>query len=735
MKNAILSLGFIIIILQSSGAICQGSSELRAFERPERQGGLQDFDCGYGSIPLYFVPNQGQLDESVLFSTKTANYSLLMTRQGFVFSSDLGPSPLNGCSLSENTRLVFLGAKRNPDIQALEPTEHTVNYFIGSDPVRWHTDLPSYRAAVYKDLYPGIDLKVYGVEGRVEYDWIVKPGAKPETIRFEYQGAKSVLIDSQGNLDIETRFGKLLHRKPVGYQIVNGQRIERPSGFIPYAGNITGFSVGNFDQRHDLVIDPVLTYSTYLGGSGDDIGRDMAVDGTGAVYIVGWTNSTNFPTRNPYQKTLNGTSSDVFVSKVAPAGNALIFSTYLGGSGADEGNGIALDATKAIYLTGKTLSPDFPVVNPFQGQAPGKYAFVAKLAPRGNKLIYSTYLGGGGNYGKAIAVDGQGAAYITGQTDSANFPLLNPFQNVIHGLGEDAFVTKLKPAGNALEYSTFLGGSLYEEGRAIAVDGKGSAYVTGITDSRDFPLKQPFQNKALGSADVFITKFTPQGDKLVYSTYLGGRWWDWSYGIAVDGAGSAYLTGETYSPDFPIKNAFQKKPGGLLDVFITKLSASGRSLVFSTYLGGSDYEEAGMIAVGKNGVVSVTGETYSSDFPLKNPYQNPQSAGDAFVALLSPSGAGLLGSTCLGGAQRDRGVGTAIDAKGAVYVLGWTYSSDFPIFKPYQTKYKGGWDTFLAKFNFSTDASNRLESNKNGLESGLPVGRKRQTPRQVLRGR
>ncbi len=692
----------------------------------------------YGKIPLYFIPNRGQVDGQSLFYAKTSRYTLWITREGLVFDATINKRKTDDLEwkrrmLTEDpdsvlrekmereteanfnrdvSKVAFLGANKHPRMTALEPTENRVNYFIGNDPAKWQTDIPSSRAVLYEDLYPGIDLKVYGVESRVEYDWIIKPGARVEDIRFEYQDVSDSSIDASGDLIVKTALGEISHHKPISYQWIDGRKVEVSSEFINIGKDAYGFGVGRYDRAHDLVIDPILVYSTYLGGSGDDFATDIAVDSTGAAYVVGYTTSTNFPAKGSFQNKNKG-KSDVFVTKFSPSGNALIYSTFLGGNDIDEAYGIALDKTAAAYITGMTYSYDFPIQNAYQGtikECPD--AFVTKLTPAGNALAYSTYLGGASeDRGKAIAVDDTGAAYVTGWTGlyyfywppGNDFPLKNPFQSVFGG-GRDAFVVKFTPEGNDLVYSTYLGTGLADEGRAIAVDGRGCAYVGGYTCSREFPLKTPFQNIFRGYGDAFLSKFSPEGNAVIYSTYLGGAGWDCIYDIALDKAGAAYVTGETFSWNFPTKNAYQKTNEGTLDGFVTKFNPAGNSIAFSTFIGGLWLDQGGQIALDGSGAIYVIGKTGSLDFPLQNPYQKSRGGGDdAFLSKFSPTGT-LAYSTYFGGNGNDRGRGIAIDPNGAVYLTGETYSPLFPLRTPYQKILGGGLDAFVTKLNIPQSA-------------------------------
>jgi hypothetical protein len=601
-------------------------------------------------------------------------------------------------------KATFVGANPNPVMRGDDLMEYKCNYFLGNDPSKWHTDVPNYKAVVFEDIYAGIDLKYYGNgDGKMEYDFLVSPGADVSQIMVKYDGAKSVSVNESGELVVETGWGEMTERRPIVYQI-------EPSGIRPIEGEYVllgdgrfGFELdASYDPVYATVIDPVLAYSTYLGGGGqgipDDRGYDIAVDAFGAAYVAGRTYSASFPTLNPYQT--DQEYGDVIVTKLSSSGNSLVYSTYLGGNFEDWGYSIAVDGSGAAYLTGWTNSSNFPTLNPYQGtlQIGGTWyqsdVFVTKLSSSGNSLIYSTYLGGhGDDLGMAIVVDGAGAVFVTGATESNDFPILNSYQT--NQVDKDVFVAKLSSSGNSLVYSTYLGGNGHESGYDIAVDGSGAAYVTGYTTSADFPTLNPYQTDQ-GSWDAFVTKFSSAGNTLAYSTYLGGSAEDDGYGIGVDASGAAYVTGYTYSSDFPIANPYQINQVGN-DVFVTKLSSSGNSLVYSTYLGGSGEEWGFDIAVDGSGAAYVTGYTASTNFPTFNPYQTDQGWDDVFVTKLSSSGNNLAFSTYLGGSSSDQGDGIAVDGSGAAYVTGGTYSADFPTLNAYQTD-QGDWDAFVIKF-------------------------------------
>jgi endonuclease/exonuclease/phosphatase family metal-dependent hydrolase len=549
----------------------------------------------FGNIPLYFIPNEGQVDERALFYAKTSRYTLWLTKEGLVFDSTrrtkkestnskkLSPEDINNHEDykydRDVSRLIFIDANRSPEVIPLDVTEHKVNYFIGKDRTKWRTNIQTSKAVLYRELYPNIGLKVYGIEKQIEYDFVVKPGGEVSDICFEYKHVEKTRIDKDGNLVVKTEFGELEHAKPICYQVIEGKRVKVEAEFKKADNNTYGFEVEDYNKNYELIIDPlVLFYSTYLGGSDRDGGHGIAVDSEGAVYVTGDTESVDFPTQNPIQGSIGGGDYDAFITKINASGTALIYSTYLGGSGWDRCVGIAVDSKGAAYVTGHTRSVNFPTKNPIQGSHRGgdQDAFITKINASGTALIYSTYLGGSGDEGGlyrgiSIAVDSEGAAYVTGRTESLDFPTQNPIQGTNAG-GSDVFISKINASGRALIYSTYLGGSNRDGGDGIAVDSKGAAYVTGEADSNDFPIQNPIQGSIGGGSDAFITKVNASGRALILSTYLGGSGGDVGLGIAVDSEGAAYVTGWTGSVDFPTKNPIQGSLGGENDVFITKIA-------------------------------------------------------------------------------------------------------------------------------------------------------------------
>ncbi len=696
----------------------------------------------YGRLPLSFELNDGQTNGQVKALARGVGYTLFLTNAGATLAlvKRQAPSTQTGLSphvaqshrqslpfnrvgnlLGQNNhdkvtesavRLTFVGANPHPRVIGLDKLPGVSNYFIGNDRRKWRTNVAHYARIEYKNVYPGISLVYYGNQRQLEYDWVVEPGANAAAVRLTVQrwgrgadGSRSsgVHLDKLGNLLIHTASGDIAQGKPVVYQNVAGRRHVINAWYTLTGTDRVGFAVGAYDTGKPLVIDPVLLYSTYLGGNDADYGHSIAVDAAGDTYVTGYTNSTNFPTVNALQPANAANSDDVFVTKVNPSGSALVYSTYLGGSGNDYGNGIAVDAAGNAYVTGYIQSTNFPTVNALQpAYGGGEDAFVTKLNPSGNALIYSTYLGGSGtDEGHSIAVDAAGNAYVTGYTNSTNFPTVNALQPANAVNSNDAFVTKVNPSGSALVYSTYLGGSGNDYGNGIAVDAAGNAYVTGATDSQNFPAVNPIQPRGLGGIYAFVSKLNATGSALLYSTYLGGSGnGTEGQSIAVDAAGNAYVTGKTQSPDFPTVNALQGTYGGNLygTAFVSKLNATGSTLLYSTYLGGSFNDQGQSIAVDSAGDAYVVGTTSSANYPLVNALQGDGGASDVFVSKLNAMGNGLLYSTYLGGSGSDYGQGVAVDGVGNAYVTGYTYSVNFPTINALQPAYGGSsYDAFVAK--------------------------------------
>lgn len=706
--------------------------------------------ASYDKLPLRFEPNRGQTDPEVKFLSRGAGYGLYLTSREAVLALSKPAPPARVASGDGNhrggppaavIRMRPLGANPNPQLAAGNRLAGHSNYLTGSDATRWRTGVPGYASVTYRGVYPGVDLVYRGGQSKLEYDFVVAPGADPGTIAVGFGGARKLSLDSRGDLILHTAAGRIRQQRPFVYQRY-GQARRRVSGrYVLEGKQRIGFRVGGYDRTRPLVIDPVLAYSTYLGGTDPpregiaERGQGIAVDPSGSAFVTGTTSSTDFPTTTDAFRGANAGQADVFVTKLRPDGSGLAYSTYLGGSGMEEGTDIAVDASGAAYLTGSTGSANFPTSTGAYMQAGRSEAYVAKLSPEG-ALAYSTYLGGGqGARGAGIALEPSCAssctAYVTGAFD-IGFPTTSgAFQTTIpDGSFGGSFVTKLKADGSGLLYSTYLGDGEVRAA-AIAVDSSGAAHVTGGVGGEIATTPGAFQPAppAQGQPSTFVTKLAPDGSRLLYSTYLGetgdvarttifGRGNGAGQGIAVDGSGKTYVTGTTRSSNFPTtEGAFKRTKRDDWEGFVAKLdtAASGAgSLLYSTYLGGdtgglgADDQLRG-IGVDSAGQAYVAGHTLSPDFPVKDQVQLPHTPrgakGDAFVSKLNASGSGLVYSTQLGGDGAEEADGIAVQPSGDAYVTGITaapsarQANDFPWTEPgFQADQHGtGGDAFVAK--------------------------------------
>ena len=649
-----------------------------------------------GRQPLAFEPNLGQAGSSTRYLARGAGYQLSFADGEAVLSL-------------EGDRRVRMALPGPAAPTGVDRRPSTSTYLRGPDPSRWLAGVPHYAGIRYEGVQPGVDVVFYGDQRRLEYDVVVAPGADPATVRLRFPGSGRLAIGPDGELVVgeSAVFGA-----PVAYQ--DGRAREPVESRYRLLGDDEiGFDVGPYDRARALVIDPVLEYSTYLGGQAADGGRAVAVDGAGNAYVTGFTESADFPVDDARQPARSG-PADAFVTKLDPNG-ALLWSTYVGGGGNDYGADIAVDAGGHAYLTGGTNSPDFPLAGPAQAALAGGHdSFALKLDPSGSTLLWSTYLGGSEHeVAEGIAVDGGGAAVVTGYTSSADFPTVNAHQPARAGAFADAYVTKLAPGGSSLLFSTYLGGTHQDEARDVALDGSGAIVLAGRTWSADFPLVAPFQAQLAGQSDAFVARLTAAG-ALVWSTYLGGSSYDTALGVAVDAAGRPWLVGDTASADFPTVRPVQSLRRGPHTVFVTGFDASGTALVLSTYLGGSRTETAGEIAIDPAGKVVIVGTTVSSDFPTVDSLQpfrggpagelGGEAATDAFVAQLDPVAPALELATLLGGTHADYGYGLAVDARGRAVVAGVTYSPDFPTVRAVQPTAPGPPNGFVAKLELATPA-------------------------------
>ncbi|MES2201026.1 MAG: SBBP repeat-containing protein, partial [candidate division FCPU426 bacterium] len=598
----------------------------------------------------------------------------------------------------------LVGADPKAEAQGAKLLPGKSNYFIGNDPTKWKTGIQNFAQAGFKNIYPGIDLRYYGNQGQLEYDFVLKPGADIKAIEWKISGVKKIGLDPAGNLRLTVSEGTIEFNKPLCYLEADGLRTPIPGRYVMRGGDRVGFSVAGYHGRGDLVIDPTLSYSTYLGGSGGDQGRGIAADSSGNAYITGITSSV-FPTLAGSYQTTPGGGGDVFISKLNPNGTALLYSTYLGGAATEAGYGITVDTGRNAYVTGQAAVGLPVTVGSFQPACAGGIdAFICKLSPSGSALLYSSYYGGtGDDVGRGIAVDVSGNAYVTGSTVSTDLSVTTgAIQTAFGGGSFDSFVFKVNSSGSVLLYSTYWGGSNTDDGNGIAVDLSGNAYVLGSTSSTDLAgTAGAFQTAyGGGTSDAFVLKIDPAVVTPVYFSYLGGIGEDYGSAIALGSGGTAYLTGQTQAGGFPVTvGAFQTVPAAW-DAFVSKLNPSGSALIYSTYLGGASNDIGTGIAVDVTGNAHVTGGTDGNFVTTAGARQTIFGGSvDAFYSELNLTGTAQIYSTYLGGAGFDIGLCIAVDGAKNAYLTGMT-AGGFPTTSGvFQTTFGGSDDAFVAKFS------------------------------------
>ncbi|HEY6767793.1 MAG TPA: SBBP repeat-containing protein [Candidatus Sulfotelmatobacter sp.] len=705
----------------------------------------QRVSAAYAALPLSFEPNKGQTDGRVKYTGRGRGYSLFLTANSAYISlpvaahdgssdkTTIARSRALATSQRRHDEVAYVqmslpGANPEPVITAENQLPGVTNYLIGRDRNKWQTGVGHFGQVRYHDIYPGVDLAFHGASSRAdkfEFDFVVNPGAKTEDVSVGFGGLRTLSTTASGDLILTSAAGDLRLHKPIAYQENKGVRRPVDAGFVLHANNRVSFALGEYDHSRQLVIDPTLTYSTYVGGSLEDDANAIAVDSAGNAYITGESDSTDFLT--------NPQGFDVFVTKLSPTGQILV-TTMVGGSSEDVGNAVAIDNT-GIYVAGRTASVDFPIVaggaqTAFIPGASITHGFLFKLNTTGSAYVYSTYIEGSvGESALGLAVDSNFEAYVVGDTVSpdlgSNTVGTNGTVNPLSGGGllnkgklgtnDDGFIAKVSSDGAAYLFLSYLGGSGIDIAEGVALDGAGNVYIAGETNSADFFVQGAIQptcgtdgacNASGGnvSDDAFVTAITASNTPgYLYSTYLGGEGKDDAFAIAADSAGNAYVTGQTFSTQFPVKNALTglSSLSGGPHAFVASLNPAGTALNYSTYLGGSGTEAGDGIAVDTSGNAYVTGYTTSSDFPVT---QSTFSGGistsfdtDAFVSELNINGTSLSlpFSTFLGGTGDEDFIfgALAVDSLGNLYVTGVTNSTNFPLLHASDGTYNGGAST------------------------------------------
>jgi len=747
MKSAMRSLyAAAATITLLSGFWCAGQATPRKPAAPLQDKQVQ---AHYGRLPLTFEANRGQIDPRVKFLAHGSGYAVMLTSGEMVLAlrshttsvaqNSANPAAAAAPSKSSDAliQMKLMGANPNPALAGEQLQAGKVNYFLGNDPQKWQTNVPTYKQVRYQSIYPGIDLVYYGNQSRVEHDFILAPGADPKLIQLEVQGADRLSLDSDGSLVLHKGSDEIRLLAPELYQQFHGMRVPVTGHYTLQNSTRVSFTVGPYDKTMPLVIDPVMVYGTFLGGLADDKATAIAVDSAGSAYVTGWTQSNNFPlAAGPAPSGQN-----VFLAKLDVSGSSLVYADYIGGSSDEVPSAIALDASNHVFVTGYTYSSDYPTVNPFQAAMAGTpEGFVTEISADGASLLYSTYLGGSSsNYVNAIALDADGNIYVAGGTYSLDFPLANAYQATVapnqgDEYGQYAFLSKLTADGSALLYSTYYAGSQtytetcyhgvlcwpspYGNISAIAVDAAGNAYVTGVTNTFDFPVSEAAYETTNGTLwNVTVTvvgKFDPSGN-LVYSTYFGAVPQNSSEvlpaAIAVDSQGEAIIAGISYdaSNALPITNTSLCNPEsdyGCSGAFLAKLDAAGSTVAFATLLTSENADPQSLVLDPAGNIYVLSSSGWGISSFLTNPLENYTNGYDLLLQEVDPTASTQLFATFLGGYGNDYPGGIALDSSGAMYVAGYTNSTDYPVnAAALQGTIGGNNDGFVTKIGTASSPS------------------------------
>ena len=678
----------------------------------------------FGNFKGWFTENNGQIENSDVCFVYSGSEMIIGFQESGYILKHTGEE-----NTSSIVQVTYEGSNKVSPV-GKEELPHRSNFFIGNDSSKWRSNVHNYQKIVYEKLYDEIDLVFYTSEEGVKFDFIVYPGGNPGDIKFSYKGQDEIFTDDQGDLIVKCPSGELIDDAPYCYQMENKELVEVVSRYQVY-GNEVSFDIRNFDPTNILVIDPLI-FSTFLGGSYDDFGTEIAVDNEKNICLIGTTASLDFPTTSEGLSSVNRGRFDVFISKLSPDGSTLLYSTYIGGLDRDYGRSIVLDSNNYLYVTGHTSSVDFPTT--FSSYDPiyngGTDVFVSKISPDGSDLVYSTFIGGSeitsyfepdefgfpfaSEGGYSIELDNENNVYITGITDSHDFPTTNGAYDTSHNGDGDCFVLKLNQDGSDLIFSTFIGGSDEEWfGGGFVLDSEYNVYVTGATSSEDFPTTPGCYDDSYNGdgADVILFKLNSEGSYLLFSTFIGGDNWDRGWRISLDTEANAYITGWTFSNDFPTTSGcFDNTMAGSHDIFVLKMKQDGSNLIYSTLIGGSGSEYHSRIVVGSDNCAYISGSTATynddgtSDFPITpGCFDESYNGGwDGVIFKLNSEGSELLYSTFLGGENWDRILAITLESENRVYVIGRTNSPDFPTTSGcYDDSHNGEYDAFALKIDIT----------------------------------
>ncbi|MCP4584259.1 MAG: hypothetical protein GY839_21815 [candidate division Zixibacteria bacterium] len=649
---------------------------------------------------IAFVENRGQFNPDIKFAALTtgANFYFHGNEITYVLAKKANSSSLNKESLKVKAR--FLNADPRAQVSGENELSYRHNYFIGNDRSKWRSNVSCYQSILYRDIYPGIDLRYIADDKGLKYEFIVQPGIDPSQIIIEYEGISELSIGETGELLISTAFGNLIEKAPYVYQVINGEYIEVSSNYHLLDNSSFTIAVSeNYRTAHQLIIDPYVQWSSYLGGINREYCNDVTLDSDENIFIIGHSTSLDYPLSTPYQDTLAGLN--IVITKLSSNGTNILYSTFLGGSGWDDGYVIKLDDDDNIYFGGKSSSPDFPTVNAYDSTYGDDHdVVVGKLSADGSELLFSTYLGDSGDeFAKDIAIDSSGKVYLTGSTKSENFPMVNAFDSTYGGnYVYDAFAAIFSNTGSELHYSTFIGSSYDDYGKAIEINEQGQIYIGGFTRSRYFPIYDAYDDSYNGMGDAFLIQFSENFGSLLFSSFFGGENGDDIDEIKIDNDGYVYIGGYTGSDEFPIVNAYQDDRRYSSNcAFLAKWNTTLDTLVYSTYFGTSSciYD----ITFDSDNNIYLAGRTYSSIFPTVNPIDRTRNGGyDVFISTLNRVGDSLLFSTYFGGSDDESLPDIAVNSSNEIIVTGTTRSDDFPAYSPsLDTTFDGYSDMFIVK--------------------------------------